>query len=274
VVHVLSASYWSFLLAAAPALLAARALGKRAILNYHSGEAPDHLARWGVLVHPWLRLAHEIVVPSEFLRRVFAGHGYDARVVPNVVDVAAFRYRERSRLRPRLLSTRNLEAHYQVDNTIDAFAILKRSRPDATLTIAGYGSRKGDLLARASTVGEGVTFVGRVEPRDMPRLYSDHDIFLNSSVVDNQPVSILEAFAAGLPVVSTATGDIAAMLCGGAAGKLVPPEDPAAMAEAVESLLRHPDHAMALASRGREEAERYSWPRVRREWHHVYAARV
>src|SRR5512145_1983802 len=51
VVHVFSASYWSFLLAAAPALVAARTFGKRALLNYHTAEAEDHLARWGSLVH-------------------------------------------------------------------------------------------------------------------------------------------------------------------------------------------------------------------------------
>src|SRR5262249_29093601 len=88
VVHAFIASYWSFLLAPMPAMLAARRYGKRVVLNYHSGEAPDHLARWGALVHPWLRLAHEIVVPSAYLSRVFLHHGYPARVVRNVVDVA------------------------------------------------------------------------------------------------------------------------------------------------------------------------------------------
>src|SRR6266542_5709691 len=90
VVHVFSASYWSFLLAPAPAMAVARALGKRVVLNYHSGEAEDHLARWGFLVHPWLRLADEIVVPSEYLREVFARHGHRAVVVPNVVDTSHF----------------------------------------------------------------------------------------------------------------------------------------------------------------------------------------
>src|SRR6185295_18331682 len=90
VVHAFSASYFSFLLAPVPAMLLARALGKRVVLNYHSGEADDHLSRWGLLVHPWLRLAHEIVVPSEYLSEVFARHGYRTRVVPNIVDTWHF----------------------------------------------------------------------------------------------------------------------------------------------------------------------------------------
>ena len=81
VVHVFSASYWSFLLAPVPAMLAARRFGKRVVLNYHSGEAEDHLARWGNLVHPWLRLADEIVVPSVYLQEVFARFGHRARVI-------------------------------------------------------------------------------------------------------------------------------------------------------------------------------------------------
>src|SRR5689334_12676118 len=76
VVHVFSASYWSFLLAPVPAMLAGRVLRKRVILHYHSGEAADHLQHWGALVHPWLGLAHEIVVPSPYLREVFGAHGY------------------------------------------------------------------------------------------------------------------------------------------------------------------------------------------------------
>ena len=94
VAHVFSASYWSFLLAPVPAMAAARLLNKRVVLHYHSGEADDHLARWGALVHPWLRLAHEIVVPSTYLQQVFARYGYATRVIPNIVDVTSFRYRE------------------------------------------------------------------------------------------------------------------------------------------------------------------------------------
>ena len=60
-------------------MIIGRLLGKPVILNYHSGEAADHLGRWGVLVHPWLSLADEIVVPSDYLRQVFRSHGYCTR---------------------------------------------------------------------------------------------------------------------------------------------------------------------------------------------------
>jgi glycosyltransferase involved in cell wall biosynthesis len=271
VVHVFCASYWSFLLAAAPALLAARAMGKRIILNYHSGEAPDHLAHWGALVHPWLRLADEIVVPSEFLAQVFAGYGHRARVVHNVVDLARFGYRERLSLRPLLLSNRNLEKHYGVDNTLRAFALLQQQRAEAAMTVAGHGSQEPQLRGLAETLGVvGVRFAGRVNPDAMPLLYDHADVFVNSSIVDNQPLSILEAFAAGVPVVSTPTGGIAAMVRNGETGSIVAADDPAAMASAVDDLLSHPTRTRRMARRAREELRLYSWANARQQWADVY----
>lgn len=271
VVHVFSASYWSFLLAPVPALLAARAFGRRAVLHYHSGEAEDHLGRWGWRVHPWLRLADAIVVPSHYLRHTFDRHGHPARAIRNVVDTSAFRYRARRPLRPRLVSARNFEAHYRVENTLRAFALLRRRYPQATLTLAGSGRLEPSLRRLAAAEGEAVRFAGRVAPEAMPSLYDQADVFVNSSVVDNQPVSVLEAFAAGLPVVSTGTGDIAAMVRPGETGVIVPPDDPPALAEAVAGLLEDPARAERLARQARQESIGYSWAAVREDWMDVYA---
>jgi glycosyltransferase involved in cell wall biosynthesis len=271
VVHVFSASYWSFLLAPVPAMLAARVFGKRVILHYHSGEADDHLANWRELVHPWLRLADEIIVPSEYLRRVFGRYGYTVGVIPNIVDLSAFRFRERQPLRPHLLSTRNLEPYYDVATILKAFALVKTEVPLATLTVAGSGSEEGRLreLAGALKV-DGVWFVGRVDPSAMPKLCNDADVFLNASILDNQPVSILEACASGLPIVSTPTGDLDAMLRHGENALIVPPGDPAAMARAVLSLLEDPNAARAMAKRGRQDVDKFTWPCVRNEWARAY----
>jgi len=272
VVHIFSASYWSFLVSVVPAIHAARAFGKRTVLNYHSGEADDHLARWGWLVHPWLRLVDTIVVPSEYLRTVFARHGYRVTVVPNVVDTARFRYHDRTPLEPRLLSTRNLEPYYRIDNTIEAFALLKARYPEATLTLAGQGSERERLSRLTAQLGvQGVRFVGRVEPAAMPALCDTTDIFVNSSIVDNQPLSVLEAFSAGLPVVSTATGDIASLVRDGETGLTVPPGDPVAMAKAITTLLEHPDQALRMARNARRTIEAFGWPQICDRWLAVYA---
>jgi glycosyltransferase involved in cell wall biosynthesis len=191
-------------------------------------------------------------------------------VIRNIVDTSCFDYRQRSSIGPRLVSTRNLEPHYRVDLTIEAFALLRAKRPDATLTIAGTGSQEEWLRRRAAGLDGSVRFVGRVEPEDMPSLLLSCDIFLNSSVVDNQPVSILEAFTAGLPVVTTPTGGIAEMVRNEKTGLLVLRQDPGAMVQAVMRLLDEPDLAQALARRARKEVEKHTWSHVREAWAAVY----
>ena len=271
IVHIYSASYWSFLLAPLPALLMAKRLRKPVVLNYHSGEAEDHLAHWGRLIHPWLKLVDEIVVPSEYLRRVFAAYGYRARVIHNTIDIERFRYRVRLPLRPSFLSIRNFEWHYGVEQTIRAFALLKTAYPDATLSIVGSGSQEAELkgLCRSLRIS-GIRFLGAIEPAKMPSVHDGADIFLNSSLIDNQPLSILEAAASGLPIVSTGVGDIVNMLEDGVTGTIVPERDPAAMAAAAALLLEQPDRARSMASRAYERLDRYSWSRVRSQWSMLY----
>jgi len=274
VVHIFSGSYWSFLLAPVPAMIAARCFNKHIVLNYHSGEADDHLSRWGLLVHPWLALPHDLVVPSHYLRTVFSQYGYAARVVPNVVDVSQFQYRMRSPLRPRLLSTRNLEPYYRVDLVIDAFARFRREVPGATLTVVGYGSLEPKLRALAASLGcGGIRFLGRVAPEHMPHVYADHDIFVNASILDNQPVSILEAFASGLPVVTTPVGDIPYLVRNGETGTLAT-ADAADLAGAISRVWNDPDGARAMARRAVAALTQYTWPMVRDQWLDIYSERT
>jgi glycosyltransferase involved in cell wall biosynthesis len=272
IVHVSSASYWSFVIAPLPAMIMGRLSSKPVILNYHSGEAADHLAQWGLLIHPWLSLADEIVVPSEYLRQVFASHGYEARVIHNTVETSRFVYRVRDPLRPRLLCTRNFEWYCGVDQTLRAFKRIQRTYPDATLEIAGAGSGERDLRALARSLNlTGVRFLGAIAPSDMPALHERNDILLNSSVIDNQPLSILEAMASGMPIVSTGTGDIVNMIEHGVSGTIVPQKDPDAMAAAVVQLLRHPVRARAMAARAAERLNRYSWNVVGAQWSALYS---
>ncbi|HJT21265.1 MAG TPA: glycosyltransferase family 4 protein [Nitrospira sp.] len=271
VVHIYSASYWSFLLAPVPAIVAARRLRKPIVLNYHSGEAADHLAHWGSLVHPWLKMVDEIVVPSEFLREVFARHGYQATVIPNIIETGRFPYRARVPLAPACLSVRNFEPHYGVEQTLIAFALLQTVFPEASLTAAGQGPQEDELKHLAGALGvRHVRFIGPVHPDSMPALYDVHSIFLNSSFVDNQPLSILEAMASGMPVVSTGVGDIPHMIEDGETGTLVPVGDPAAMAKAATLLLQRPERTLLMAQRAKESLARFAWAQIGPAWADLY----
>ena len=222
-------------------------------------------------MHPWLKMVDKIVVPSIFLKNVFARHGYKAEVIHNVIDTGQFRYRERLPLLPEFLSVRNFEPHYGVESTLLAFAMIQTVFPAASLTIVGQGPQEAELkhLAQALSV-RNVRFVGAVDPAAMPDVYDRHSIFLNSSCVDNQPLSVLEAMASGMPVVTTPIGDIPNMVEDGESGTLVPVGDPSAMAKAATLLLEQPERAALMAQRAKESLMQYDWSKVGPAWATTY----
>lgn len=272
VVHVFSASYSSFLLAPLPALAVARLLGRPVVLNYHSGEAADHLER-SAIARAALSRVEANVVPSEFLAEVFARFGLSATVVPNIIDLDRFAFRDRQPLRPAFLSTRNLGYPYNVACTLRAFRLIQDRRPDASLTIVGSGPDEPALRALANELAlNDVRFLGRVAPEAIADIYAAHDIYLQTPDIDNMPLSVIEAFASGLPVVSTEAGGMPAILRHGHHGLLAPLQDHAAIAREALFLLDHPEAACRFARAARDTCAGYTWEAARQQWLDVYRA--
>ena len=271
VIHVFSASYVSFVLAPTPAILIAKLYGKRVLLNYHSGEAEDHLRRWRRTAIPTIRLVDEVAVPSGYLVEVFARFRIGARSIYNFIDTTRFRFRARRPLRPVFFSNRNLESLYNVGCTLRAFQLIQRRFPEATLTVAGDGSQRAELeqLARELNL-RGTTFLGRVEQSRMHELYECADIYLNSSDIDNMPVSLLESYAAGLPVVTTDAGGIPHILTHEQTGMMVRRGDHEALAACAIRLLEDGALAERITSNALAACRRYSWEAVREEWLSLY----
>jgi glycosyltransferase involved in cell wall biosynthesis len=271
VVHVFSASYWSFLLAPTPAVLIGKLYGKRVIVNYRSGEAEDHLMRWPSALRV-LRRVDAIVTPSGYLVDVFAKFGLKARSIFNFVDVDRIPYRERSEPKPHFLANRNFAPHYNVSCVLRAFQVIQREVPEARLTVAGDGAERAMLheLARELEL-RNVEFVGQVSPAEMAQLYDRADIYLTSPNIDNMPNSVIEAFAAGLPVVTTSAGGIPYIVTHEETGLMSAPGDHDALAANVLRMLSEPGLAHGLSSRARQELlARYTWPAVHSEWRDAY----
>ena len=272
IVHTFSASYLSFLLAPAPAILIARLFNKKAVLNYRSGEAEDHLRCWPRTSVPIMRLADELVVPSQYLIDVFWKFGLRAIAVANIIDPDRFRFKERKPLLPIFLSNRNLYPLYNVACILRAFAKIQEKFPEARLIIAGDGSQRTMLEALARELKlEHVEFRGRVAPHKMHELYDEAHIFLNSSNIDNMPGSILESFATGMPVISTSAGGIRCIVAHEQTGLLVPRNDHDAMAAWAMHLLESPEIASSIARNAYEECAAYKWEAVREKWLAAYA---
>lgn len=271
VLHVFSASYLSFLLAPAPAILIGRLFDKKVVVNYRSGEAEDHLRSWRRTAVPILRLADALVVPSQYLIDIFAKFGLRATAVANIIDPDRFKFKERRPLQPIFLSNRNLYPLYNVACILRAFAKIQQRFPEAKLIIAGGGPQRASLesLARELKL-QNVEFRGRVAPAKMHTLYDEAHIFLNSSNIDNMPGSILESFASGLPVVSTSAGGIRCIVTHGKNGLLVPRNDHDAMASWAIRLLESPELAESIARNAYKECSAYTWPGVRDAWVETY----
>ena len=273
VIHIFSASYLSFLIAPTPAILVSKLYGKKILLNYHSGEAEDHLRRWRRSTIPILNLVDKVVVPSEYLVKVFSTFGIDACAIFNIIDLDKFKFRERAPLRPVFLSNRNLEAHYGVDCVLRAFALIQQQLPEAVLMVVGDGSQREALETLKSELDLKHTFfTGRVEHEEIYRQYSASEIFLNASRIDNQPLSILEAFACGLPVVTTDAGGIPDIVTNEETGFVVRVGDCEALADRALQLLTRQNPASSMIERARAECGRYTWEAVCPQWLWLYHA--
>ena len=270
ILHVFAASYGSFLIATVPAATTGRLLGKKVLIHYHSGQAEDYLHR-SILARRVLRGADLVVVPSSFLVEVFSRNGIKSIVISNVVDSQRFQYRHRELFRPRLLCTRNLEQHYGVDIVLKAFSIVQQKYPDSHLSLVGSGTMANQLRELATNLNlKNVEFKGAIPPGKMPDVYDQHDVFINGSRADCSPVSILESFCCGLPVVTTAAGGISTLVSHEQNGLLSTPGDHEALAANVLRILNDQSLAQRLSERARATVEAHTWQNLRALWLQAY----
>ncbi|KAB2970377.1 glycosyltransferase family 4 protein [Zoogloea sp.] len=271
--HVMANSGWSWHLFSAPAVWIGALRGKPVVVNYHGGEAEAFLARAAAWVRPSMARASVLVLPSGFLLDVFARFGMPGRIVPNVVDLLRFRPVGPVRAAAaHIVVARNLEEIYGINTALRAFALILAQRPEARLSVAGSGPLEADLKALAERLGVAaqVRFTGRLDRDQMAALYQDADLSLNPSRVDNMPVSVLEALASGVPVVSTDVGGIPYLVRHEHTAMLVPRDEPEAMAAAALRVLGDTALVTRLREAGLEEVRRYSWQVVKGELLAVY----
>jgi L-malate glycosyltransferase len=275
--HIMANSGWAWHLYAAPAIWVAKFKGKPVIINYRGGEAAAFFQKSFFWVKPSLNKTDAIIVPSGFLEAVFEKKGFPSSIVPNIIDVSRFSVdpggnNVNKANSPHIVVTRNLESIYDNATAIRAFRIVKDSIHNAQLTIAGVGPEKQMLedLVSELQLQEAVTFAGRIENDHMAALYRSADMMVNASLVDNMPISILEALASGVPVVTTDAGGIPYLVEHGKTALLVPKQDPVAMSDAILQLLNNPDQAGKLRDEGLKTIQNYTWPVIKDQLLSVY----
>jgi glycosyltransferase involved in cell wall biosynthesis len=271
IVHIFSASYYSYLFCAVPPILIAKLFGKRSILNYRSGEAEDHLQNWRLTARPIMRLADVIVVPSGYLVELFGRFDLPARAIYNLVELDRFSYRERRPLKPIFLTSRLLEPLYNVGCVLKPFALIQKEYPEAELTVAADGWMRAELEQLAVDLNLKATrFIGRVPFDQMPAMYDAAEIYLTATNLDNMPASITECMACGVPVVTTDAGGIPYIVKHEESCLMIARDDHVAMAESAIRLLRDNDLAVRLTERARADSVKFTWNAVRAEWIKLY----
>jgi glycosyltransferase involved in cell wall biosynthesis len=193
-------------------------------------------------------------------------------VIPNGVDVSAFAARRRGdRPLRRVIMVANLRPEKAHEVLIDAAASLVATNPDLEFRIVGDGPRLAELtdLAAARGVDRHVRFFGHRD--DVAELLCDSDIFVLPSRSEAFPNGLIEAMAAGLPVVATAVGGIVELVQHGKNGLLIRPGDSRGLAHAIQQLIDDRSCAAALGCEARRTIEAcYSFERMVSEFERVY----
>jgi glycosyltransferase involved in cell wall biosynthesis len=195
--------------------------------------------------------------------------------IPNLVDLSQFRYRQRDPLRPHLVCTRGFSPYYSVDVVVKAFAEMQKEvrkvYPEAQLDLVGGGPLEGDIRKLVQDLKlDGVNFTGVASREEIGKYYDQADIFINASTLDNMPVSVIEAFGAGTPVVTTSPECMPYLVDHERTGLLSPVGDEKALAANVIRLLRDPALAHRLANNAHDESKKYTWEVVRQQWLQLY----
>jgi glycosyltransferase involved in cell wall biosynthesis len=158
-----------------------------------------------------------------------------------------------------------------VDVVVRAFAEIRKTYPEARLDLVGSGPLEGEIRQLVGDLKlEGVNFTGVASRGEIGKYYDQADIFINASWLDNMPVSIIEAFGAGTPVVTTSPECMPYLVEHERTGLLSPVGDEKALAANVIRLLREPGLAQRLAENAYVESQKYTWEVVRGQWLEVY----
>jgi glycosyltransferase involved in cell wall biosynthesis len=248
-----------------------RWLGKPYLLTLHGGNLPAFALRWPGRVRRLLQSASAVTTPSQYLLEKMIYYRRDLYLLPNPLDLSTYKFRLRGAPQPRLVWLRAFHSVYNPSLAPKVLDRLVGDFPGIYLTM--IGPDKGDRslqamlrIAKKLDVSDRLGLPGAVSKKSVPDWIDKSDIFLNTTNVDNTPISVLEAMACGLCVVSTNVGGIPYLLENEHDALLVPPNDPEAMAHAVRRILTEAGLARHLSQNARHKAELFDWPNILPKW--------
>jgi glycosyltransferase involved in cell wall biosynthesis len=273
-IHILQVFSGASFVQADLASLFASVLNIPTVMILRGGSLPDFSKknpRWAKRV---FSRAGKIIAPSGYLARNLDWLGYPIEVIPNIIDISNYPYRQRENILPHLFWMRSFFWFYEPDMALRVANRLQAKYPDLRLTMAGPDKGLLDQTRRRAEelqLADKTDFPGFLGMSEKVTLANRHDIYLNTNTIDNMPVSVLEMSALGLPIVATAVGGIPDLLEHERTALLVPDGDDRAMAESIQRLLSDSNLTRTLSRNGRELAESCSARKVIQQWENLFS---
>jgi glycosyltransferase involved in cell wall biosynthesis len=220
-----------------------------------------------------------VTTPSGFLHQEMKQYRGDLRRLANPLSIANYTYRLRQNPAPRMVWLRAFHSMYNPAQAASVLQNLLSDAPHAHLEMIGPDKGDGSLsafqnLVRELHLGDAIQVSGVVPKAAVPVRLNEADIFLNTTDVDNAPVSVTEAMASGLCIVSTDVGGLPYLLEHEQTALLVPPRDAAAMTNAIRRLLDEPGLAETLSRNARARAETFSWDALLPQWEEILSLAI
>ena len=250
----------------------ARVLNIKYIPILHGGDLPNRLKNNPKLCQMVFANAYQNVAPSGYLKKSFESVGFKNVIhIPNSIEIDKYEFKTRVELAPKILWVRAFASIYNPEMAVKVIQQLQEKHPSASLTMVGP-DKDGSLQTTkdfADSIGVAVNFTGQLAKEDWWQLASEHDIFINTTHFDNTPISVMEAMALGLPVVSTNVGGIPYLLADKENALLVNDDDDKEMTETILDLLNDKVRANQLAKNARTFIEQMDWQVVKKEWKQI-----
>lgn len=253
----------------------ARLLGKKYYPILHGGNLPNRLQKNPKLCRQLFGNAELNIAPSGYLKHYFEAAGYENVVlIPNSIALAQYPFKERPDFAPKLLWVRAFASIYNPEMAVEVLYELQKKFPTASLTMVG--PEKDGSLERtkkyAAELGVEVVFTGQLSKEAWWNLAKDHAIFLNTTHFDNTPVSILEAMALGLAVISTNVGGIPFLVTDKEEVLLVNDGDVESMVNAIATSVLNATQTQARTKKAYQLVQEMDWEVVKKQWLTVLGA--
>jgi len=236
----------------------------------HGGNLPERFKRDTKKVKLFLENAKSIVSPSLYLQDFFSKKGLSVSFIPNFITLDNYAFLERRAVKPKLLWVRAFHQIYNPTLAIETLRIILEQYPKAELCMVGAAKDESyqavKSLIEKYHLEDKVRLTGILSKSEWIELSQEYDLFINTTTIDNMPISVIEAMALGLPVVSTNVGGIPFLIGQEKEGLLFPSGDAKEMKSAIVKLIEHPIFAAELAQHARKKVEAFDWEVVQSKW--------